>query len=175
MEYCFDPEQGTLASEQTISGPATMPYRFQYSNFVEFGQKRFPGTIQVATNKTPLADFFVERLVNIDKTNAPDFVPPAGASAWLTCSDPENPVAVNRVSPDYPATERLARHQGIVVIYALIATDGSVHNLQVLGASWPGLADAALAAVRQWRYKPRRCGGTPTPAETIIYSVFTLG
>ncbi|MGO9588589.1 MAG: TonB family protein [Candidatus Acidiferrales bacterium] len=173
-EYCFDPAEGVLASEDVVDESPAIPYSFKYSDFREFGQSRFPGTIQVSVGKAPLADFSVERLVNIERIAPSDFVPPNGSLRWLTCSYPEKPVSVSRVKPDYPPQERIDHHQGPVLIYAVIATDGSLQNLQVLSAPSPGLAGAALAAVRQWRYKPRQCGDTPTPTETTIYVFFGL-
>jgi len=172
-EYCFSPTEGVLMQEDTVDGP--VPYSFQYSNFLSLGQRRFPGTIRVTAGDSLLADFSIERLVNIEATSSADFSPPQGASLWLTCANPERPAGFDKVAPEYPVTERLAGHQGIVVMYAVIAQDGSVQNVHILGAPSRGLADAAFAAVRQWRYKPRRCGGTPTPTETIISIAFTLG
>jgi protein TonB len=40
-----------------------------------------------------------------------------------------------------------------VVLHALIAKDGSIENLQALSGH-PTLIPAAIAAVRQWRYRP---------------------
>jgi TonB family protein len=172
-DYCFDPAEGVLVQEDITDGP--VPYSFEYSNFLALGPRRFPGMIRVLAGGSLLADFSVEHLVGIETTFPADFSPPQGASRWLTCSNPEKPTSVDKISPAYPVQERLERQQGNVLIYALIAQDGSVHNLKVLGTPSQGLADAALAAVRQWRYKPRRCGGAPTPTEIIISVAFRLG
>ena len=49
--------------------------------------------------------------------------------------------------------DRQARIQGEVVLHAVISRDGAIENLQVLSGH-PMLVQAAIAAVRQWRYRP---------------------
>ena len=50
---------------------------------------------------------------------------------------------------------------------ASIDKEGSVVNLKVLSGD-PVLAQAALEAVRQWRYKPYYLDGQPVEIETQI-------
>ena len=57
--------------------------------------------------------------------------------------------------PAYPDIARMARVQGIVIIEAVIAPDGTVEQARVL-RSQPLLDEAALAAVRGWDTR-RRC------------------
>ncbi|MGO8815252.1 MAG: TonB family protein [Terriglobia bacterium] len=61
---------------------------------------------------------------------------------------------VAKVSPVYPPAAKKAGIQGLVLLRATVATDGSVSNLEVLSGD-SQLASAALAAVKQWRYAPR--------------------
>jgi len=56
---------------------------------------------------------------------------------------------------------------GTVQLRAVIATDGSVRNLEVVGGN-PILAKAAVDAVRQWRYQPTLLSGKPVEVETIV-------
>jgi protein TonB len=65
---------------------------------------------------------------------------------------------VHDVSPAYPAIAQSARVQGMVIIQATIGVDGSVVDATVL-RSVPLLDEAALTAVRQWRYTPTRLNG----------------
>jgi len=60
---------------------------------------------------------------------------------------------VHMVKPVYPAEAKKARIQGLVKIDALISKDGEVVEATALGGP-EVLRPAALAAVRQWRYKP---------------------
>jgi len=81
---------------------------------------------------------------------------------------------IRRVEPIYPLIARNMRLSGTVRLRAIIATDGSVQNLEVLSGN-PILAHAALDAVRQWRYRPTLLSGVPVEVETYITVNFELG
>lgn len=80
---------------------------------------------------------------------------------------------VNRVDPEYPVLARQARIQGSVVLQILIHTDGSVSDVRVISGH-PMLVQAAIDAVRQWRYKPYLLNGAPVAASAQIAVPFTL-
>jgi periplasmic protein TonB len=63
--------------------------------------------------------------------------------------------------------------EGTVTLYAVIASDGTVRNLQSLDGP-PALVPAALAAVRQWRYSPSLLNGRPIQTERQIKIHFEL-
>jgi periplasmic protein TonB len=81
---------------------------------------------------------------------------------------------IHRVQPDYPTLARNIHLSGVVRLRAIIATDGSVQNLEVLSGH-PILARAAEDAVRQWRYRPTLLSGVPVEVETYITVNFLLG
>jgi len=74
---------------------------------------------------------------------------------------------VSKVNPDYPRVARAARIQGSVVMHAIIGTDGTVQQLQVISGN-PLLVGAALEAVKKWRYRPYLLDGIPAEVETTI-------
>ena len=78
---------------------------------------------------------------------------------------------INRIEPTYPPLAQQARIQGVVVLTAIIGKDGSVQRLQVVSGH-PLLAPAAIAAVKQWRYKPFVLNGAPLEVETTITVTF---
>ncbi len=75
--------------------------------------------------------------------------------------------------PAYPRIAVAARMQGTVHIQAIIERDGSIGHLKVLSGS-PLLQNAALDAVKQWRYKPTLLNGEPVEVVTEIDVNFTL-
>jgi len=79
----------------------------------------------------------------------------------------------NMVEPVYPPLARNARVQGQVVLTAIISKDGTIQDVRVLGGH-PLLVQAALDAVRQWRYKPYLLNGEPVEVETTVTVNFTL-
>jgi protein TonB len=76
--------------------------------------------------------------------------------------------------PVYPALARQARIQGNVVLHAIIDKDGRVGELQVVSGH-PLLVQAALEAVRNWRYQPTQLNGEPVEVDTTITVSFVLG
>ena len=81
---------------------------------------------------------------------------------------------VHQVKPAYPTLAVQARIQGTVVLQAVIAKDGTVQDLRVVSGH-PLLVQAALDAVRLWRYKPYLLNDQPVEIDTQINVNFTLG
>jgi protein TonB len=78
------------------------------------------------------------------------------------------------VRPEYPLLARQMKVQGAVVLSVFIDKDGSIENLQV--DSGPAiLADAARAAVKQWRFKPYLQNGVPVATQARVTVDFTIG
>src|SRR5438876_7406131 len=76
-------------------------------------------------------------------------------------------VKIKDVPPVYPSGARGPRVQGIVVIEATIDRDGAVESARVL-RSIPPLDQAALEAVKQWRFKPTLLNGTAVPVVAAL-------
>lgn len=82
-------------------------------------------------------------------------------------------MVLHRVQPTYPSLARTARVQGSVVLAAVIGKDGTIQNLHVLSGH-PLLTQAALDAVKQWRYRPYILNGEPVEVDTQVTVNFTL-
>jgi len=80
---------------------------------------------------------------------------------------------VHKVQPAYPSPARSARIQGAVVLRAIISKAGTIENLQVLSGH-PLLVQAAIDAVKQWRYRPYNLNGDPVEVETQVTVNFIL-
>ncbi len=80
---------------------------------------------------------------------------------------------IHRVEPTYPPLARAARVQGDVILSAVIDVNGQIQNLQLVSGH-PMLVPAAIAAVKQWHYKPYLLNGQPVEVETTITVIFTL-
>jgi len=80
---------------------------------------------------------------------------------------------VHRVSPVYPAQARTQRLEGRVVLSALVMENGRVRDLKILDGH-PLLAQSAMDAVKQWRYKPFLLDGKPIKRETTVTIDFKL-
>ena len=165
-DYCFDPVKGVLV----LYRPST-----EFSEFTSFAGKLFPGNIRVTQESAAPIAFVVNSISALASAAPTDFQPADGSTSWPSCHDPDAlPNGIQMPAPVYPMAERHAGVEGTVFVYAVIGTDGLLHNLQVLSAPESGLANAALAALAQWRYTPETCQGTPVPVETLLKIVFVL-
>lgn len=82
---------------------------------------------------------------------------------------------IKKVAPTYPEEARSWGQAGSVVLSALIAEDGTMKELYISQPAGLGLDEAAIEAVRQWRYKPYTLQGQPVQVETQITINFTMG
>jgi TonB family protein len=83
----------------------------------------------------------------------------------------------SQVQPHYPEKARKAKISGKVVLQVVIHKDGTVGNIEVLqspGAKL-GFEEAAIAAVRQWKYKPGLQNGKPVDVYFTVPVVFEEG
>jgi protein TonB len=101
-------------------------------------------------------------------TPPPAVVRPLKLSHWAEAN------LIYRAQPTYPTLARMARIQGTVELRAIISKTGSIENLTVVGGP-AMLVNAAVQAVRQWRYRPYLLNGDPVEVETDITVRFTLG
>ena len=79
----------------------------------------------------------------------------------------------NSPTPSYPALAQRAGLQGIVKLQVRVRTDGSVEVLKLLQGE-PALADAAIAAVKQWRAKPLWVNGKAVEVISTVTFNFKL-
>jgi len=85
----------------------------------------------------------------------------------------EAPQKIGNVAPIYPVTARLARKSGIVILEAVIDANGAVQSVKVL-RSVLLLDEAAVDAVRQWRFTPARLNGVAIPVLMTVTVEFKL-
>jgi len=85
----------------------------------------------------------------------------------------EPAMLTHRVEPAYPTLAKQTGREGRVELHAIIATDGSIQSLEVLSGD-PLFYSSALAAVREWHYRPTVLNGQPVEIDTRITVVYKL-
>jgi len=80
---------------------------------------------------------------------------------------------LQRVPPSYPEQALKAGLQGAVILQAWIGKDGNIRDLKLVDGSLL-LGQAAVKAVKQWRYKPYLRNGIAVEAETYVTVNFRL-
>jgi TonB family protein len=80
---------------------------------------------------------------------------------------------LRRVEPQYPEQAIMHHIQGPVLLDVRMDRKGAVQDIKLLSGD-PILAEAAIAAVRQWQFKPPKVNGRPVEMETKITLTFSL-
>jgi len=85
------------------------------------------------------------------------------------------PTVIKRVEPRYTDEARQARVVGMVILQAVIQTNGTAAILKVVKPLPLGLTESALEAIQQWRFRPAVRNGKELPVSTNIEVVFKSG
>lgn len=113
-------------------------------------------------------------------------VPPSLPAAEVVASAPPAPPApivlprfdadyLQNPAPAYPAMARRMGEQGRVLLRVVVRPDGSPDSVVLKQSSGSArLDEAALDAVRRWRFVPARQGSTPVTAAVLVPIVFSL-
>ncbi|TWO80041.1 energy transducer TonB [Denitratisoma oestradiolicum] len=98
----------------------------------------------------------------------PDVAPPLVA-ARLDADSPLN------LPPRYPASSRRAREEGTVVLVVRVSAEGLAEEVSIRqGSGYPALDQAALEAVRRWRFLPVPRGEQRLAASVVVPVEFSL-
>ncbi|MEZ4374304.1 MAG: TonB family protein [Polyangiaceae bacterium] len=89
-------------------------------------------------------------------------------------ADVRPPEVVERVDADYPKAELDAKHEGQVVLFVTVGTDGLVMDAVIEKSAGDELDKAALDAIKRWRFKPATRGGQPIAAKIRVPFDFKL-
>ena len=89
----------------------------------------------------------------------------------MTQLDPA--MLIHRVDPVYPTLPKQIHKEGRVELHAIIATDGSIKSLEVVGGD-PMFYRSALDAVSQWHYRPTTLNGQAVEIDTHITVIYTM-
>lgn len=123
-----------------------------------------PGVLAIGQSQDQAADQSSPPTPQADTNpQAPVHVSSGVASGYL----------IRRVNPEYPKKARKQHIQGTVILTAKIDKNGDIADLTVVSGD-PLLAKAAIAAVKQWKYKPYFWQGKPVEVDTTVQVNFTL-
>jgi len=161
------PSTGTVHLDPIVVNRSTFSFRRNVSEGEVKGTPQAPPFTNVMGSKDGIPDGLVS-----DAGRAIPR-PPVASLAALRVSRMMEGNLIHRVDPPYPFIAREAGVQGTVVIKAIISRDGAIEREELLSGS-PLLANAALDAVRRWKYRPYYLNGEPVEVETQITVNFVL-
>jgi periplasmic protein TonB len=108
-------------------------------------------------------------------TAAKPAAPTSGRSAPIRIGGRvKPPKAIVQTRPDYPTLARQAHIQGQVQIDAILDEQGNVVEMKVVSGP-PLLYQAAVDALKKWKYEPTYLNDQAIPVQMIVTITFTLG
>jgi TonB family protein len=98
----------------------------------------------------------------------------SSSGPWLSQQVEQLPVPIETVMPGLPLDPR-GPSDGTVLVRALVNAQGTVESVRVERSDLdPLITDAALEAVRKWRFKPAFSNGKPVACWVVVPVRFTL-
>lgn len=84
------------------------------------------------------------------------------------------PSVLAKVEPEYSPEARTAKYQGSVTLYVEVTPEGRTENVRVVRGLGLGLNENAMAAVRQWKFRPAKKDSEPVTVAATIEVNFRL-
>jgi TonB family protein len=131
-----------------------------------------PEPILLAEAEAPELDVALDGVV-FGIPDAPPSDGPMGPVFQLT-GDITPPEKIVFPSPRYTEEGRQARTQGVVILEAVVDSNGDVGRVKVLKGLPYGLSDAAVDTAKQWKFRPAMRGGQPVSVYLNLTIRFSL-
>jgi TonB family protein len=84
------------------------------------------------------------------------------------------PEVIYSPEPSFSEEARKVKFQGIVMLMVVVGTDGRPYNIRVRQSLGMGLDEQAIAAVRNWRFRPATFRGQPIATQIAVQVDFHL-
>jgi TonB family protein len=157
--YCFT---GDLPALRMETGP---DLQIVFNSFALFQGRYIAQSIQIFRTGLPDLD------IHVDTFNTVGHSTPASPAPAADAITPGHRVSGD--PPQYPWIAKQRDIHGSVLLSAMVQKDGTVTDVMAVSGP-PELLQAAIDAVRTWRYTPWRQNGKPVPFPVWITMTFTL-
>lgn len=171
--YCFDQGNDVLRASIEFGQQTVL------RNAVGTFQGRSVATkVSVMSGETQVASGEIVTLSGATLPDSEFAIPDDAIEQSLVPVRVSSGVAAGNIlsKPDaiYPKSARQNHIEGLVILHAIIGTDGHIHSLRLMSAPNPDLAISAIAAVSKWTYKPYMLQGIPVDVDTTITVKYTI-
>jgi TonB family protein len=143
-----------------------------FNDIQPFGKKYIARSIEVTQGGRPIVRMHIDSLTPADDFSALSATPPDGAQisdyhradhAYIS-NDLRRGQVLTTVPPIVPSTG----FRGVVVVKVHVDTTGQVEHAEVLGSENQIIKNAALASVKQWRWRVSYEGDKLVPIDTAV-------
>lgn len=174
--YCFNEDRPILRTSMLYGGVQSIA-----NEMVLFQNRYLPKVVRVNGYDKPLLDIRILLLKGIASSPGSEFQPPANAmqvryKPRIVGKKGVTEVHIlHNVTPVYPYEAKQHRVEGLVLIKAVLGTDGRLGNLALISAPDPSLAEAAASSAMQWEFSPYLVDGQPVELVFTIQVSFRIG
>jgi Gram-negative bacterial TonB protein C-terminal len=163
---CFDVETSLLVRETGPRGET------EFLDFTKAGEHSYPQEVHIL--EKPLAPIKISHItVQRGKSDEAFFQPPAGALEFGSCREIKEPKEMSTPDPVFTKASRMARANGLVVIYVIIDKNGKVVFVRALQDDEYGLAAESERAIKNWVFQPASCDDHAVNTEMIVQVEFS--
>ncbi len=131
-----------------------------------------PEPIRLAEVETPDLDIASEGVV-FGIPDAPPSDGPMGPVLQLT-GDITPPEKIHYPTPRYTEEGRQARVQGVVILEAVVDTEGNISRVKILKGLSHGLSEQAVETAKEWKFRPAKKAGVPVAVYLNLTIRFSL-
>ncbi|MGA8075117.1 MAG: hypothetical protein WB995_16705 [Candidatus Acidiferrales bacterium] len=154
-----------LSMAYGLDGPVAFQERSEYSDYQDFGAKRFPRRLMFAGWNKRVIEVTVEKIVLVHQFAADEFSPPAGSEVSRHCAGNEE--MNGEVTPMYGNAIPVGFENLDVDIYFEITPAGGVRSAQVVYSSDPKADKEVLAWFIGAHFPVMSCDGRPMGYQTL--------
>jgi TonB family protein len=169
---CFDKDVGLVVARMlpSYSGNRVTVESCLYSDYQKFERWIFPRTITCYEDDKRTLEAKVVELVPFSTSDSALFAPLPGADVRVNCQSKVNPP--KPLQTPEPSGPGGPKPNAPVVISMVIDEQGKPRDLKVTRSMGQQFDDAALNAVRNWRFQPSTCDGSAVPVVISVELAF---
>jgi len=159
---CVDPGTGVFLVRETVSqfGATSTHRTCIYRNYEKFGDRLFPRVVRCSREAGESVELTIAKLISEPSADEALFARPPDAIEIGNCPTvPTRPEAVYTPDPAYPRNH-MENFNATVVLSTIIGEDGSPRDSKIALSAGKDFDQAALDALRNWRFKPVKCDGS---------------
>jgi len=97
-----------------------------------------------------------------------------GGGAYRVGGGVTAPRVIYAPEPEFSDEARKAKYQGTVVLWLVVGSDGTTHDIRIRQSLGMGLDEKAIEAIRRWKFEPGRKDGIPVAVQVDVEVNFRL-
>jgi TonB family protein len=172
--YCFAPANGVVF----YASSAERIYQTLFDHFMLVRRRYLARDMHMFVGGSPWLNVHIDKVEALAPAALAILQPPTDAVPVPTRIYEQGSITAGRLLkkqiPTYPLGARTMGVQGVVLVSCIVDKTGHPTDVSVLTGPVT-LQDAAVEAVRGWRWSPYSHQGEPVEVETLIHVVFQLG